>query len=168
MKRNKRIVIVAHCILNVNSKVIGLAQYSGAVKNLVTNYINEGIGIIQLPCPELTYLGLERWGMTKNQYDNPSYRKHCTDLVIPYVEQIIQYKKSGYVIEGIVGIDGSPSCGVDLTCSGYKGGMIEDGAHQSHYINGSGIMMEELRKLLDINDVSLEIIAISEKDEKEE
>ncbi|KAB3536060.1 DUF523 domain-containing protein [Alkaliphilus pronyensis] len=167
MKRNKRIVIVAHCILNVNSKVVGLAQYGGAIRKLVTDYVNEGIGIIQLPCPEITFLGLERWGMTKNQYDTPSYRKHCKKLIEPYVEQIIEYLNNGYIIEEIVGIDGSPSCGVSLTCSGYKGGMVDEGHHQCHEISGSGIMIEELKGLLKEHNVNIPMSAISEKDEIE-
>jgi len=81
MKRSKKLVLLAHCILNVNSKVVGLAQYAGALEDLVCGHIRRGSGLIQLPCPETTFLGLKRWGMTREQYDTPFYRSHCRNIL---------------------------------------------------------------------------------------
>jgi len=150
MKRNRRVVFLAHCLLNSNAKVDGLSLYPGVLKSAVESYINDGIGIIQLPCPEITYGGLKRWGQCRDQYDHPKFRKHCREILEPYVDQMAEYLKCGYNIEGIVGIDRSPNCGVNLTCCGYTGGeifseeKIKENISNFQEVKGSGIFMEEL------------------------
>ncbi|NLF97607.1 MAG: DUF523 domain-containing protein [Candidatus Riflebacteria bacterium] len=169
MKRSKKLVLLAHCILNSNSKVVGLAQYAGALEEVVVGHIRRGSGIIQLPCPETTFLGLKRWGMTREQYDTPFYRSHCRSILQPYMQQIEDYLANGYNIEEIVGVDGSPSCGVNLTCAGYCGGEMDDAARQHHNlreISGRGIMMEVLVELLAEKGINARFSAISEKESK--
>ena len=169
MKRSKKLVLLAHCILNVNSKVVGLAQYAGALEDLVCGHIRCGSGLIQLPCPETTFLGLKRWGMTREQYDTPFYRSHCRNILQPYIQQIEDYLANGYSVEEIVGVDGSPSCGVNLTCAGYCGGEMDDAARQFENlreISGRGIMMEVLVELLAEKGIAARFSAISEKESK--
>ena len=50
MKRAGKVVLLAHCILNVNAKVDGLATVPAGCTALVTRLLDEGYGIIQLPC----------------------------------------------------------------------------------------------------------------------
>ncbi len=169
MKRSKKLVLLAHCILNVNSKVIGLAQYAGALESVVVGHIRRGCGIIQLPCPETTFLGLKRWGMTREQYDTPFYREHCRKILRPYMQQLEDYLANGYVIEEIVGVDGSPSCGVNLTCAGYCGGEMDDASRQHsnlREISGRGIMMEILVELLAEKGIDTTFSGISETEPK--
>lgn len=166
MKRAKKIVIVAHCVLNVNAKVNGLAKYQGAVSSLIIEYIKDGYGIIQLPCPETTFIGIQRWGMSYNQYDHSNYRNHCIKLITPYVEQIHEYQLNGYFVDTIVGVDGSPSCGINLVSLGYKGGMIDTAIHQTKDLreaNRKGILMEEFERLLSNKDIQIRFNSISEK-----
>jgi predicted secreted protein len=33
--------------------------------------------VVQIPCPETSYVGLKRWWFTKELYDSVSYRRHC-------------------------------------------------------------------------------------------
>ncbi len=56
MRRSKKIVLISHCILNVNSKVEGLAQYENNSLELVKYLIENKFGIIQLPCPEASFM----------------------------------------------------------------------------------------------------------------
>ncbi len=56
MRRSKKIVLISHCILNVNSKVEGLAQYENNSLELVKYLIENKFGIIQLPCPEAGFM----------------------------------------------------------------------------------------------------------------
>jgi predicted secreted protein len=166
MKRKRKLIILAHCILNVNSKVEGLAVYSGAMKSLVTDYINNDYGIIQLPCPETTFCGLQRWGMSRNQYDHPNYRRHCREILIPVVDQIQLYNESGYIIEEIVCINGSPSCGLDIVKTGYKGGLVNTEATNPDIIkeiHGKGIFIDELDKMLNDRGLKVKFKAIDEK-----
>jgi predicted secreted protein len=163
VKRSKRIVVMCHCLLNSNSKISGLSFYVGALLPVVNKHLATGTGIIQLPCPEMTYLGLKRWGMTRDQYDTPFYRRHCIEILTPYVDQIIEYIQNGYVIEGVVGVDGSPSCGVRFTCEGYCGGVIDGDHPQScQEVAGKGVFIRELSNMLNQNNISLQFDAINE------
>jgi predicted secreted protein len=111
MLRNKKIIIVSHCVLNQNSVVCPLARAKGAFK-FVTQLVHEGIGIIQLPCPELRYLGIDRKPMDKFQYDTLEYRNFCKSLVLPIVEEIVMYVERGYSFIGVIGINESPTCSI--------------------------------------------------------
>lgn len=168
IKRSKKLVILAHCILNANSKVKGLSLYPGAVRDIVLKYVDAGFGIIQLPCPEITYGGLKRWGKCRDQYDHPKYRRHCRELLEQVVDQIEEYVNNDYEIEGIIGINGSPSCGVNITCRGYAGGELADSGTAEHLANlretkGQGIFIEELANMLKHRNLKCTFLAIDEK-----
>lgn len=170
MKRGKKIVLLCHCILNANSKVEGLATYKGAMKDIVGELIERGIGIIQLPCPELTMLGVKRWGQTKEQYDTPFYREHCRELIKPVLNQVKNYIENGYEIIGLFGIDGSPSCGAYKTCCGNWGGELSENPHLDAMLScvsiteGSGVFIEEMKQLLSLEGIVVPMLGIDETD----
>ncbi|MDA3936305.1 MAG: hypothetical protein PF636_05500 [Actinomycetota bacterium] len=72
MKRSRRIALVSHCLLNVNAKVEGLAEYQG-VHPVIEGLSAAGFGVIQLPCLEMTHMGMKRWAQVMEQYDHPAY-----------------------------------------------------------------------------------------------
>lgn len=117
-KRSGKIAIVAHCILNQNSRVLGLVERSGAITEIAEFLLHNEMGIIQMPCPELTYAGLLRKAQTRDQYDTAMFRRHCKRIVKEIVNQFQQYEKSGIKIRIVIGVDGSPSCGVNETSRG--------------------------------------------------
>jgi len=125
-KRSRKVAIVAHCILNQNSRVFGLVERSSALAEIVEFLILNDMGIIQMPCPELTYAGILRKSQTKNQYGDAMFRSHCKKIAEETVEQIQEYSKGKIKATIIIGVDGSPSCG----------------------ITDSGILIEELRSML--------------------
>jgi predicted secreted protein len=147
MQRGKKVAVVAHCLLDVNTKVKGLATYAG-VHPIVRELISEDVGIIQLPCPEVVHLGMRRWGMTKEQYDVPSYRRLCERLVEPVLDTLRALADDGCEIVGIWGVDGSPSCGVTVTCAGFSGGELEslDALPASTHVPGEGVFLSILRE----------------------
>ena len=164
MERNKKIVLLAHCLLNVNSKVKGLAEYGGVLEKVVLPYIKEGYGIIQMPCPENSFIGPKRFGMSREQYDTVFYREHCRKILAPYFLELLEYQRDGYDIEAFVGIDGSPSCGVKYTCSGYEGGEIDQiGSVTCRDIEGEGIFTDELKKGLEKIGVKITYTSIDER-----
>ena len=59
-KRSKEIILVAHCILNQNAKLDECAFYPGVIREITQLLVDSGMGIIQMPCPELMFLGLDR------------------------------------------------------------------------------------------------------------
>lgn len=62
MHRSRRILIMCHCLLNANAKIVPLASVQGVFTDVILPHINEGCGLFQLPCPETSYLGMYRWG----------------------------------------------------------------------------------------------------------
>jgi hypothetical protein len=59
-KRGKKVVLVAHCILNQNAKIDRCAHYPGAMREVVQTLVEAGVGLVQMPCPELMIMGLDR------------------------------------------------------------------------------------------------------------
>jgi predicted secreted protein len=162
--RSHEVVVIAHCHLDVNTKVRGLASYRGVRTEVVLPLIEQGVGIIQLPCPEATFLGMRRWGMTVEQYDTPAYRRHCREILRPVVETLVVLADDGCAIRGVLGVEGSPNCGVTTTCTGFAGGEIGEGApvQIAERTPGRGIFMDELRALLHeagLQDVPFEGVA---------
>ncbi|MBN1235458.1 MAG: hypothetical protein JW999_05330, partial [Methanotrichaceae archaeon] len=100
------ITVAAHCLLNPLTRVRGLAPLP---------FQPEG-PIVQLPCPEALYLGLERWAVTKNQLDVPQFRRFCRALITQYADLLQMLASQGARLR-ILGVAGSPSCGVETTSS---------------------------------------------------
>lgn len=148
--RSRRIAVVAHCHLNACTKVHGLADYPGARTEIIAPLLSDGVGLVQLPCPEATYLGLSRWGMTIEQYDTTGYRRHCRALLEPILDTLTALDADGCVIERVIGVDGSPSCGVSTTCAGYGGGEISDltAPPAAREIAGQGVLIQEFKAML--------------------
>lgn len=172
MKRTRNIVIVSHCILNVNSKVEGLCEYGNISNRLIKYLIDNDYGIIQLPCPELTMYGIKRWGHVKEQFDNPYYRKHCRKLFEPILEQIEDYINNGYKVKALIAVKGSPSCGHNLTCSSRSWGgefinkeSIDKIINDLDTVNKPGIFTEEIEQMLIKKCIKINIIDIDEENE---
>jgi predicted secreted protein len=169
MKRSRRILVVCHCILNANSKVYHLASTGGVHVDILKPYLEAGTGIVQLPCPELTYLGMNRWGMTREQYDHANFRTHCEKILEPAVLHIEAFIRAGYEIIGIMGMDGSPNCGVSRSCIGYEGGEIrnrDEWARQANNLRtspGRGVFMEVLQSVLEKKGISSKFFAVDEE-----
>lgn len=142
---NKRVALVAHCILNQATVAHGLASFPGAVEPLVKLLLEKGYGLIQLPCPETAFLGMKRWWMSREQYDNPTFREHCRRILWPIVVTLKELTKEGveYVL---LGVRGSPSCGVRFTTSNpeWRGDPSGAGRRKGVEVEASGVFMEEL------------------------
>jgi predicted secreted protein len=110
MQRSKKILVVSHCVLNQNTVIPEEARSPGMMKSAVSWAEEQGYGLVQLPCPEFTYLGPDRPSMTREQYDTPEYRAHCRSILLPVVEQLQLYQEHGYTLVGGMGIATSPSC----------------------------------------------------------
>lgn len=169
MKRSKKMVLVAHCLLNTNAKVLGISTVEGATP-IIEQFIRKGYGIIQLPCIEMAMFGSQRWGIVYDQCDFPNFREKCRELLLPIVDQVQDYMNKGYEIAGIVGVDGSPTCAVNITVSGAWGGELSG---DTTYLNsiqslekrrGMGVMMEELNFLLKDRDLKIPFYALDEED----
>lgn len=110
MLRQNKLAIVSHCILNQNSVVHNLARASGSFSKLVAILAEAGLGIYQLPCPELIFAGLERKPQTYEQYDTPEFTVVCRETAEQVLKDLDAFRKAGCDVHLLLGIRQSPTC----------------------------------------------------------
>lgn len=96
-----------------------------------------GCNIIQMPCPESSFecslCGLGRKPHGVGFYEKlPGFCEHCVVLSEKVVWEILEFKKNGYDILAILGIEHSPTCAANYMYT-----------HQG-MVKRSGIFMEGL------------------------
>jgi len=141
MIRKKSLVLVSHCVLNQNSVINGWERAQGGFNSIIKTLINQDIGLIQLPCPELIHLGCNRPPMTKEAYSTSAYIDLCTKLANDQLDTLIDYKNNGYNILGLIGIENSPTCDT---------------------LTNKGVFMEIFLKLCSDHGINLKSIDIKE------
>ena len=154
---NGKVALMAHCLLNQNTKPYLRARYPGIVDPVLDVLRRLGYALFQLPCPEVGFAGLNRFSQVIEQYDTALYRRHCRELAVMVADQIDRYPRNGYRVV-LLGIDGSPSCGVDLTGTnpdwkGYPGSDLVDAVYP--IAKGSGIFIQELKAELQSRELEL-------------
>lgn len=141
--RSRRIVFLAHCFLNINPRFPEGAAYPGACTPLIQTLLDAGVGIIQMPCAEFRCLGPE-----KELYGDvpPERLRQCfRELAEEVVEDIRAYQNAGFEISGVIGMNPSPSCGVEITKG--KETMLGTGRSTAEK-KGSGVFIEEMMKII--------------------
>ncbi|MBW1697670.1 MAG: hypothetical protein JRH18_12525 [Deltaproteobacteria bacterium] len=140
--RGRRVVFLAHCFLNTNTRFPGGCAFEGATVPLIETLLNSGLGIVQMPCPEFLCLGLEKekFGELSESELRACFRKLAEDVV----RQIAAYVECGHEVAGIIGMNPSPSCGVEITKG--KGTMLGKDRDASEK-DGSGVFIEELKSI---------------------
>lgn len=131
-ERSNRVIFVSHCLLNEHTRYAGGAFRRGSVEELVDGFQRDGLGIVQLRCPEQC-----AWGGVRKRFILPLYGARRTPLgrLLPVLvplfmlytrlrygllarqvaREIADYTRSGVEVIGLVGVGGSPSCGVRTT-----------------------------------------------------
>jgi len=128
-ERSKKVVFVAHCVLNENTRYLGGAFRKGCIDEVVDEIQRQGIGIVQMKCPEQKAWG----GLLKKYMWQPMGSRNTIlyklkGVFLPFFiwntrriyqkiareigAEIKDYLESGFEVLGIMGIAGSPSCGV--------------------------------------------------------
>jgi len=140
---------LAHCLLNANAKVDGGARCEGISTPVVALLRERGCTIRQMPCPELAFGGTRRFWAVREQYDTPVFRAHCRRLALPVATQIRADLAAGARVL-VIGIDGSPSMGVELTAASPEWGGRPDKPRDEDYpvTPGPGLFTETLLGLL--------------------
>jgi len=130
--RSCKVVAVAHCLLNQNARSPGCAECPAAVEQLITGLMQRGIGIIQMPCPELHVICLYRADRDiRRELQSDEGLRICRHLARGVVDQIAEYLACGMSFLGVLGKNNSPSCGVETT---HNGGRMP----------GRGVFIEQL------------------------
>jgi predicted secreted protein len=138
------VAFVAHCLLNQNAKVEGGARCPGVYSPLVAALRARGYRIEQMPCPELAFTGLNRFWAVREQLDTTAYRRHCRRIVAPVASAVeIHLDRGDDVV--LVGLEGSPSMGVEITSSdAERKGRPAWPEGTEELAAGRGILIEEL------------------------
>ncbi len=131
-KRSRQVIFLSHCLLNENTRYLGGACRATCVREVVEECMERDLGIVQMPCPEQQAWGgvlkrtmLRAYGLRGKTLDRLRplmlwaflfhtklmYRR----LAWRVAKQAHDYARSGFTVVGVVGIDGSPSCGVSMT-----------------------------------------------------
>jgi predicted secreted protein len=142
-KRNHRIVFLAHCFLNINTRFPEGAEFPGANVPLVELLLQSEVGIVQMPCPEFLCLGLEKtgWGVGSEAEIRGAFRRVAETVA----DQVEAYLGCGYEILGIIGMNPSPSCGVEVSKGkGTMLGLDRDTSEKAE----PGVFTEELIALI--------------------
>ena len=134
--RGRKIVYVSCCLLNQNAHAPGIASRKGAFNELIQMFLDNDIGIEQLPCMECRlWGGVSRKTIHKlqplvlNSVGRPWFpiiefftniemgktKYACSKEAKKVVKRIQDYLTEGYTILGIFGVNGSPTCGVTKT-----------------------------------------------------
>ncbi|MEM3045776.1 MAG: 2-thiouracil desulfurase family protein [Candidatus Bathyarchaeia archaeon] len=142
-RRSRRAVFVAHCILNQNVRVAGGAHYPAMIDEVVDLLKAHRVGLVQMPCPEFSFAGLNRPPRTKEEYDTHSFREHCAKIAGQIVDEADEYVRNGFKVLAFLGVERSPSCGVKQTTTRPDGSKGEAKA-----TSGQGILTEGLRREL--------------------
>lgn len=115
--RSRRFVAVIDCILNQNVRDSGAAQFPAMNFELVQLCHQHHVGLLQMPCPEISALGFKRVrqpGQTiREALDNEAGRRKCAEIANDMANRIEAYLAEGYVLLAILGGNPlSPGCAV--------------------------------------------------------
>ena len=109
-------IVVSFCILDQFMRAKGAKIYKKNLHAPILEWaINNNIAIIPLPCPEYSFEGIDRRAAGIEKYDTPNYRKHCKEMANRAINLLEDHINKGIEIKAIVGVDGSPSCGVNYS-----------------------------------------------------
>jgi predicted secreted protein len=128
--RSGRVVFLSHCLLNQNTRYLGGATCPGVVVDAIAPYADGGVGIVQMACPEQRTWGgvlkrhflwlvghprAARAGHSLATLGRLYLRMRYRWLARAVVRDIQDYVGNGFEVAGVVGVAGSPSCGVQTT-----------------------------------------------------
>mgnify|MGYP001034552551 FL=1 len=163
--RSKKVIFLAHCLLNQNAISDGTAVCPAAFGELIQLLLDHEVGVVQMPCPELCCLGLDRGDVhgadrpvveentrirRAMEKDGPRQKREAlADLV---AEQVQEYHKHGFQVLGIVGANRSPNCGVEAT------------SDFDREVEGRGAFMEAIAQRLEAAGISVPRLGLKSPD----
>ena len=163
--RSKKVIFLAHCLLNQNAISDGTAVCPAAFGELIQLLLDHEVGIVQMPCPELCCLGLDRGDVhgaerpvveentrirRAMEKDGPRQKREAlADLV---AEQVQEYHKHGFQVLGIVGANRSPNCGVETT------------SDFDREVEGRGAFMDAIAQQLEAAGISVPMLGLKGSD----
>lgn len=131
--RSRQVVFLSHCLLNENTRYLGGACVPGCVSEIVERCVDARVGIVQMPPEQRAWGGvlkrflLAGYGL---QHTHPLLyllrpplmalfrwrtRRSYETVARQVAREVADYVASDMEVIAIVGVDGSPSCGVAIS-----------------------------------------------------
>jgi len=111
-KKDRKIVLIAQCLINPYCRVHLLGQNFSLSHELMNYLMDRRVGVIQYPCPETTAMGLMRNPQGRQQYDNIFFRRHCKELLSIPLLMVKEFISQNYRLTCFIGLENSPTCGI--------------------------------------------------------
>lgn len=159
--RSMKVVFVPHCAFNMNARHVDCADFPAMMEPLLEALRRQQVGIIQIPCPELRALGLGRdrdvppLETIREGMELPEAQARLEPIIKNIIYIIKEYQFQGFHIVGILGKNGSPSCGVETT---HAGGQL---------VEGEGVFIRLLRKALAQENLDIAIKGVDDHRQEE-
>jgi len=147
--RSGRIIFLSHCILNQNARIVHEGDFPAMFEPLIDYLKKKQVGLIQMPCIELYVLGLGRFDVRVGM-ESPAGMKRLERLIDDQIFTIREYLFQGFEIVGILGKQGSPSCGVTRT---WLDNLQQD---------GQGVWIRELKKRLVMEKLDIPVHGVAD------
>lgn len=151
-----KIVFVPACLLCPSYMATSKYKSFQWRQSIVALLIEKEYSIIQLPCPEASFIhpecGIGRATHGVQYYEKlQGFREHCFELSRQVVDHIYELTVHGYTVSAILGIEHSPTCAVNYiyTHQGMK--------------RRAGIFVEELNNGLAERNLIIPIIGINRR-----
>lgn len=161
---SNKIVLVPGCLLCPVFQVKYDEEKIHWRNEILLSLSNVGVGIIQMPCPEVLFGGIEHGLLRKphgiRYYEkNPGFKQHCTDLANETAQQIISLANRGFQTKAIIGIENSPTCAVNRIFTYGVGSELRQ-----------GLFIGELSRILEENSLEIPFVGITrhKKSQKKE
>jgi len=153
--RSGKVIFIAHCVLNQNARMVDVADFP-AMHDPLLDYIQKAkVGIIQMTCPETYCLGLGRFDVRVG-LEHKAGMNRLQRLIEDLIFTIQEYLFQGMEVVGIIGKEGSPSCGVNQT-------WYNDTGHG----DGQGVFIRELKEKLKHNKLDIPVIGVADHKQNE-
>jgi predicted secreted protein len=117
--RGRRVVAVIECVLNQNARDAGAADSPAMNWALLSLCHDHGIGVVQLPCPEIACLGMARSrapGLSlREALETEDGQALCALLAVDAANRLQGYVAAGCEVLAVLGGNRqSPGCAVCL------------------------------------------------------
>jgi predicted secreted protein len=183
-ERGKKVIFLSHCLLNENTRYLGGALRKAGVDELIDALQKEGIGMVQMKCPEQkTWGGVLKREMLMGYFIKGTWLRPFLNIFMVFfiwktkksfkkiarevVSEIKDYMDSGFEVSGIVGIKGSPSCGVsaaldlkksaqfaaDMDIATLNREFFNENCYKKCLVNKRGLFIDALQKELSANHI---------------
>jgi len=153
--RSGKVIFVAHCVLNQNARMVDVADFPAMFDQLCDYLQKSQIGIIQMPCPETYCLGLGRFDVRVG-LEHPAGMERLQRIIDDLIFTIQEYRFQGMEVVGIIGKEGSPSCGASQTWYNETG-----------HGPGEGVFIRELKIKLKNNKLDVPVVGVADFKQEE-